>query len=106
MAQTENPGVYLIVNFDWPRPFKPEYGDSARELHIALQDQDWIEEVLAASGGLGAGQSSIWLFWLENYAALDRLYSDPDEPVGKAYRAFFGVMEAVDDRIREEVRFR
>ena len=98
-------GIYLIVDFDWPTPFKPEYGQLARELHDAAQDLDWFKEVMAGSGGLGGGQSSVWVFWLENYAALDRLFSDQDELASAAYRAFFSVMVNVEDRVREQVHF-
>lgn len=105
MAELERTGIYLIVNFDWPQPFEPENGQLAQELHSVVQGHDWIKEVLTASGGLGSGQSSLWVFWLESYASLDRLFSDEQEPIGMVYRSFFSAMENVDDRIREEVRF-
>jgi hypothetical protein len=98
-------GIYLIISFNWPRPYKPEYGQKARALHDVLADKDWIEEVLAASGGIGAGASSWWIFKLENYAALDRLLHDQDDPVAAAYASFFSEMEDVQDMIREEVLF-
>ena len=106
MADSSELGIYLIVDFDWPKPFKPQYGQFAVELHSAVQNQDWITEVLSASGGLGRGRSSVWVFWLENYAALDRLFSVQEDLVSAAYRAFFTSMENVDDKVREEVRFR
>lgn len=97
--------IYLIVQFNWPRPFKPEYGARAKELHLVLQDQTWIEEVLAASGGLGAGSASIWIFKLPDYASLDRLLHADEDPVSRAYQAFFSDMVDVEDVIREEVLF-
>jgi hypothetical protein len=106
MAAKEEPGIYLIVHFEWPKPFKPEFGQFAKDLHDAVQGQDWIREVLTASGGIGSGQSSLWVFWLKNYGALDRLFSDQEEPASEAYRAFFNVMDDVSDSVREEVRFR
>lgn len=97
-------GIFLIVQFNFPRPFDPEYGAKAKSLHQVLEGQDWIEEVLAGSGGIGAGPSSIWVFKLGDYSALDRLFSGED-PVSKAYVDFFSVMEDVTDMIREEVVF-
>ncbi|MGD2157284.1 MAG: hypothetical protein PVG14_02385 [Anaerolineales bacterium] len=97
-------GTYLVVQFSFPKPFQAEYGEKARALHQVLEGQDWIEEVFAASGGIGAGPSSIWVFKLNDYSALDRLLGGED-PVSKAYVDFFGAMEDVRDFIREEVVF-
>lgn len=97
--------IYLLVQFNWPRPFDPEHGQMARALHEALQGQTWIEEVVAASGGIGGGPSSLWIFKLANYAALDRLFHEEEDPVAGAYRAFFGEMVDVQDMVREEVIF-
>lgn len=98
-------GIYLIVEFEWPRPFSQEAAQNARKLHDELQDKDWIKEAVAASGGLGDGPPSIWVFWLRNYAALDRLFHDEDDPVSEAYNAFFSQMPVVKDKIREQVDF-
>lgn len=74
------PGIYLIVHFNWLKEFTPEIGKKARRLHDVVQGKDWIREAVAASGGLGGRYSSLWIFWLENYAALDRLFrSEGDE---------------------------
>jgi hypothetical protein len=62
-------GVYLISDFDWPRPMTADQPKKARQLHDLVQNQSWIKEVVATGGGLGSGPSSIWIFWLENYAA-------------------------------------
>lgn len=100
-----SPGIYLFVEFDWPRPFESGYGRKARALHDAVQNKSWIREIIAASRGLGSGPSSSWVFWLENYAALDRLLRDEEESVCQAYREFFSEMALVIERIREEVIF-
>jgi len=105
MSGENEAGIYLIVDFDWPKPFKPEYGQFARELHDAVQDQEWIAEILAGSGGIGAGRSSVWVFRLSNFGSLDRLFSSSSDAVGEAYRKFFASMENVEDKVREEVRF-
>lgn len=63
------------------------------------------KRVVAASGGIGGGPSSLWIFKLANYAALDRLFHDEEDPVAGAYRAFFGEMVDVQDMVREEVIF-
>jgi len=97
--------VYLIVQFNWPRPLKPEYGARAKELHNALQGQDWIEAVLAASGGIGGGAGSLWILKLGSYSDLNRLFHEEDDPVAMAYQAFFSEMVDVEDFIREQVLF-
>ena len=101
-----SPGVYLIVQFNWPPDFTREMADGARDLHAALKDADWIQEVLAASGGLGAGPSSIWIFRLQGYASLDRLLHDREDPISKAYVMFFSHMADISESIREQVVFR
>lgn len=106
MSEQPHPGVYLIVEFEWPRPIDSEAGQKAYHLHQAVQNQSWIRESLAASGGIGSGPSSIWVFWLENYAALDRLLRDKTDEVSKAYISFFSAMPTVVEKIREEVAFR
>jgi len=102
---TSKPGIYLIVFFDWPQPFEEEHGKKAYQLHQAVQGKDWIKETVAASGGVGGDLTSIWIFWLENYAALDRLLADQDDEVGQAYRGFFSQMAMVRDIVRQEVIF-
>lgn len=98
-------GLYLIVEFEWPRPFTREQAQKARQLHDVMQDKTWIKEVVAASGGIGDGPPSIWIFWLPDYAALDRLFKDTEDPVNQAYHGFFAEMPVVKDKIREEVAF-
>ena len=98
-------GIYLIVEFEWPRPFSQEHAKNARALHDVVQGKEWIKEAVAASGGIGEGPPSIWVFWLENYAAVDRLLRNPEDPVSKAYLNFFTEMAVVKDKIREEVLF-
>jgi hypothetical protein len=100
-----NVGIYLIVEFEWPRPFSLEHAQKARKLHDVVQGRTWIKEVVAASGGLGDGPPSIWIFWLPDYAALDRLLRNQEDPVSQAYTAFFSEMPVVKDKIREEVAF-
>ena len=46
----------------------------------------------------------MWVFKLEGYAFLDRLFHG-DDPVSKAYVDFFGAMDKVSDIVREEVIF-
>ena len=100
-----SPGIYLIVNFDWPSPFEPEHGQKARKLHDVVQGQSWIREVVAASGGIGKGPASVWIFWLENYAALDTLLRNRENEISAAYIDFFTDMPTVVETVREEVSF-
>ena len=99
------PGIYLIVQFNWPTPIEPEHAQAARALHDAVTEADWITEAVAASGGLGGTQSSIWVFHLENYTALDRLFRNYEDPVHQAYAACFHNMIDLTEVIREEVLF-
>jgi hypothetical protein len=94
-----------MIDFDWPKPFQPELGAKARQLHEIVQGQSWIREVAAASGGIGAGPSSSWIFWLENYAALDRLLRDQEDSVAQAYDAFFSAVPVMKEKVRQEVIF-
>jgi hypothetical protein len=105
MMQEVAVGIYLIIEFEWPRPFSQEHAQKARKLHDVVQGQEWIKEVVAASGGLGDGPPSIWIFWLPDYTALDRLLRNQQDPVSQAYLAFFSDMPEVKDKIREEVAF-
>lgn len=100
------PGLYLIVDFDWPELLLPEAADKARRLHKTVQGQSWIREVVAASGGVGGGPRSTWIFWLENYAALDRLLHDPSDEISKAYNDFFSAMPVIVDKVRDQVVFK
>ena len=105
MAEQTPPGIYLIVEFDWPTPFIPEPVQKAKHLHQILQSQTWIRDIISASGGVGSGSNSIWIFRLEQYAALDRLLRDRSDEVSQAYIGSFTEMIHVKDKIREEVVF-
>jgi hypothetical protein len=105
MSGKAKPGIYLVIEFDWPNPFEPGHGQKARHLHEVVQGKTWIRETAAASGGVGGELSSLWVFWLESYAALERLLRDREDEVAKAYQDFFSEMSAVRDRLREEVVF-
>ena len=96
--------IYLIVQFNFPKPFQPEVGAKAKALHQALDGQDWIEELFAANGGVGGGPSSVWVFRLDDYASLDKLFHG-DEPVSQAYVDFFRAVDDVEDFVREAVYF-
>ena len=103
MAQSG--GIYLTIDFDWPTPFEPAHATLARRLHDVVQGQTWINESVAASGGVGGEQDSSWVFWLENYAALDKLLRDENDEVAQAYKTFFSAMPVVTEKIREAVLF-
>ncbi|HSH03654.1 MAG TPA: hypothetical protein VLL52_14130 [Anaerolineae bacterium] len=97
--------LYLIVEFNFPRPFQPDYGEKAKALHEAVEACDWVEEVVAGSGGIGGEEAgAIWIFKVADYGALGRLVRG-DEPVAQAYGAFFRAMVDVRDKVREEVLF-
>jgi hypothetical protein len=97
--------IYLIVEFNWPHKVTKEMGQKAKLLHELTQKSDWIEEALAGSGGVGGKQSSLWVFEVANYAALDRLLGDRKDALSQAFSGFFLDMEDVQDKIREKVLF-
>lgn len=97
--------ICLVVQFNWPQPLKAEHGQMAKTLHEVVQGQDWIEELVAASGGVGGGPSSLWIFRLAGYQALERLFHDREDAVSQAYMNFLRAMEDVQDFVREEVVF-
>jgi hypothetical protein len=103
MTTHQDPGIYLIVEFNWPESITKEIGQGAKNLHDVVEKSDWISESVAASGGIGAGPSSIWVFNLKNYSALDRLLKDREDPVSQAYYTFFSNMVDVTDSVREAV---
>jgi hypothetical protein len=61
----------------------------ARAILDTVQGKSWIKESVAAIGGIRAGQSSVWIFRLESFAALNRLLIDDDDEVAQTYRSFF-----------------
>jgi hypothetical protein len=97
-------GIYLFVQFNWPANFTREMANAARELHTAVEKADWIRETLAASGGIGSGPGNWWVFWMADYASLDRLLHG-DDAVSKAYVSFFSQMVDVSEAVREQVVF-
>ncbi len=98
-------GIYLIVEFDWPEEIGKALAQTAKQLHTLTDDGDWMREAVAASGGIGGEFSSLWVFWLKDYAALDRLFHDRENEISQTYRAFFSQMRKVHDSVREQVVF-
>lgn len=98
--------IYLIVEFDWPTSIDADVAQKAAHLHSVLQGQTWIQEAVAASGGLGGDHGSLWIFRLESYAALEKLFHDKSDEVSQAYLDFFSCMPRIADKVREEVIFR
>jgi hypothetical protein len=98
-------GIYLFVQFNWPPNFTKEMAEAAKALHLAVEKADWIQETLAASGGLGSGPANWWVFWMADYASLDRLLHGGEDAVSLAYGAFFTNMVDVSEAIREQVVF-
>jgi hypothetical protein len=97
--------LYLFIEFEWPREVTKELGGLAHKLHTLTQDAGWIQEVVAASGGIGGEMSSVWVFQLADYAALERLMRDPDDEISQTYMQFFSQMADVRDSLREQVVF-
>lgn len=105
MAAEPRAGIFLFVQFNWPSNFTKEMATAAKDLHLAVEKADWIQETLAASGGLGSGPSNWWVFWMADYASLDRLLHGGEDEVSQAYAAFFASMVDVSEAVREQVVF-
>ena len=98
-------GIYLIIDFNWPEEITEEMAKGAAHLHKLTLELDWIKDVVAAAGGIGSGLSCTWVFWLENYGALDKLLKDYESEICKTYLNFFKSMAKMKEKIREEVQF-
>lgn len=107
-SNKQKSGIYLIVEFDWPKEENTEMYKAAGNLHRAVQQADWIEEIFAGFGGIGAGKASIWVFKMKQYSDLDKLvnsYNSDQNEVSSAYSVFFKLMINVEEKVREEVVF-
>lgn len=97
--------TYFINWFDWPSTISEEMAKDAKELHRLVIEADWIEETIAASGGVGGELSSIWVFKLNGYGDLERLLHDYNDPICKQYHKFFNQMARMETMIRDKVIF-
>ncbi|OLS28641.1 MAG: hypothetical protein HeimC2_05280 [Candidatus Heimdallarchaeota archaeon LC_2] len=107
-SEKQTPGIFLILEFDWPKEKTPEMYEAARNLHNMISKAEWVEEIFAGFGGIGAGKASIWGFKMSKYADLDKLvnsYRQDQNEVSRAYSNFFKLMINVEEKIREEVVF-
>jgi len=64
-----------------------------------------MEESLPGSRGMGGNQSSIWIFELTNYAALDCLLGMRENPVSQANMSFYSEILDVEDYVKEQTIF-
>jgi hypothetical protein len=48
MTTHQDPGIYLIVEFNWPESITKEIGQGAKNLHDVVEKSDWISESVAA----------------------------------------------------------
>ncbi|MHA1440909.1 MAG: hypothetical protein ACTSPK_03455 [Candidatus Heimdallarchaeota archaeon] len=97
-------GIMLIVEFDWPEEITKELGSLVRKFHDLVTDADWIEEKVAASGGLGGDYGSIWIFRLKNYAGLDEFFHGKNE-IAKSFKKWSNQMIDISISVKEEVMF-
>ncbi|MHA1303502.1 MAG: hypothetical protein ACTSQE_13230 [Candidatus Heimdallarchaeaceae archaeon] len=100
----QEPGIFYIISFDWPEEISSELSEKVRKFHELVKQTDWIEEKVAASGGIGVGATSIWIFWLQDYTDLNKLLRDDNE-LAKLYREWTHEMLNLETTVREEVMF-
>ncbi|MHA1865122.1 MAG: hypothetical protein ACTSVB_11835 [Candidatus Heimdallarchaeaceae archaeon] len=101
---SKKPGIYYIVMFDWPEEVSSELSKKVREFHELVEKAPWIREIVAASGGIGIGATSIWIFWLQDYTDLNKLLRSEEE-ISKLYHEWTKEMQNVETMVREEVIF-
>ncbi len=97
--------LYFFNWFDWPTEISEEIANDAKLLHNLLNEADWIEETIAASGGIGGQFSSIWVFKLKSYADIERLLHNYDDPVCRQYHKFFNQTAKMQTMVRDRVIF-
>ena len=106
MTNNSSPGIFLIVEFDWPSPTPPALFQAAASLHKTLERSIWMQEILGGFGGIGSHYQSIWIFKFSNFADIDILLENGNEREEvEAYSAFFDNMKNVKTIIKQEVTF-
>src|SRR2546422_3126377 len=105
MNRSPAPGIILFVEFAWPRPFVPDHGTLASQLHAAVAKHAWLREIVAASGGVGGRPSSPRGFLLPGYAARAPPFRLAEGPGGQAHPALFSGIDNGSANPREGVLF-
>jgi len=106
MTSSSSPGIFLIVEFDWPNPTPPAMYQAAASIHRSLKQSIWMQEVLGGFGGIGSNYQSIWIFKFANFADIDILLNNTsDRAEVKVYSSFFDNMKNVKTIIKQEVTF-
>ena len=97
-------GFYLIIEFDWPSTISKELALIVRKFHDLVMEEDWLEETIAASGGIGGDNSSLWIFRIENYASLDKFLHGKN-PVAENFPKWADKMAKMKLSVKEQVKF-
>ena len=95
---------YLIIEFDWPSSITKELATLVRKFHDLVEKADWINEIIAASGGIGGEFNSIWILDIENYAILDK-FLHGNNPISENFNAWTDQMTKLRISIKEQVKF-
>ena len=99
-----NSDYYIIIEFDWPSSITKELATLVREFHDLVKDADWIEESVAASGGIGGEYNSIWILWIEKYATLDT-FLHGENPITENFSKWANQMAKMRISVKEKVQF-
>lgn len=94
----------IIIEFDWPSDISNELYMNVRKFHDIVEKTDWIEECVAASGGIGGVFNSIWIFRLSNYAMLDKFFDEKNE-ISQSFALWADSMAKMKISVKEEVMF-
>ena len=95
---------YLIIEFDWPETITKELATSVRKFHDLIELEDWINEEIAASGGIGGEFSSIWIFNIGPYAGLDKFFHG-DNPIAEHFPKWADFMAKMRISVKQKVHF-
>lgn len=97
-------GYYILVEFDWPSSITKELATLVRKFHDLVVEADWIDETVAASGGIGGECNSIWILHIENYAILDKFLHGKN-PIAENFNKWSNQLAKMKISVKEQVKF-
>ncbi len=97
-------GFYIIIEFDWSSSITKELATLVRKIHDLVKEADWIDETVAASGGIGGGYNSIWILQIKNYATPDKFLHGKN-PLAENFPKWADQMTKMRISVKEEVQF-
>ncbi len=97
-------GYYILIEFDWPSTITKELTILVREFHDLVLETEWVDETVAASGGIGGEYNSIWILYIEKYAILDK-FLHGENPIAENFNKWADQMAKMKISVKEQVKF-